>query len=72
MPTVCDSYLAGVSVCVFTAAGQLWVCPHYSAGEHVFSSTGSLVPNRLHNQSDNENELHGTESTAFENQFRLK
>lgn len=39
-PTLCDSYLAGVSVCVFTAAGHCRVCPYWTTGEHVSSSSG--------------------------------
>lgn len=43
LPTVCDSRLAGASAFVFTAAGQLRVCPHFTAGEHVSSSTGRAI-----------------------------
>lgn len=43
LPTVRDSYLAGVSACVFTAADQFRVCPHYTAGGHVSSSTGGAI-----------------------------
>lgn len=42
-PTVRDSCLAGASACVFTAAGQLRVCPHSTVGEHVSSSTGRAI-----------------------------
>lgn len=47
-----DSFLAGVSACVFTAAGQLRVCPHYTTMEHVpppqgFTDAASLLQHCL-------------------------